>query len=155
MAPHICAKSAVLALSECLDSELRAAGERVSISVVLPGPVLTRILTPSGTARTMFPPQRWTRLAAWRDGMAQTMQDRGLSPEVVAEQVLDAIRAGRFFVLPHPAGEQAAAERRLRRMTEALSGSRAGTADWSPADTGCPRSPPCLVRRMTDDAPGR
>jgi short-subunit dehydrogenase len=44
MAPYICAKSAVLALSECLDSELRAAGERVGVSVVLPGPVLTRML---------------------------------------------------------------------------------------------------------------
>lgn len=119
MAPYICAKSAVLALSECLDSELRAAGDRVGVSVVLPGPVLTRMLEaernrPENVPATGAVPAR--RL--WRDGMAQAMRHRGLPPEAVAGQVLDAIRTGRFFVLPHPDQALAAAERRLRRMTD-------------------------------------
>jgi hypothetical protein len=54
--------------------------------------------------------------------MDQAMQDRGLPPETVAGQVLDAVRTGRFFVLPHPPSALAAAERRLRRMTDALPG---------------------------------
>jgi NAD(P)-dependent dehydrogenase (short-subunit alcohol dehydrogenase family) len=123
MAPYVCAKSAVLALSECLDSELRAAGERIGVSVVLPGPVLTRMLDAERNrpedvpAAEMVPARR-----AWRAGMDQAMQDRGLPPETVAGQVLDAVRTGRFFVLPHPPSALAAVERRLRRMTDAPSG---------------------------------
>jgi NAD(P)-dependent dehydrogenase (short-subunit alcohol dehydrogenase family) len=127
MAPYVCAKSAVLALSECLDSELRAAGERVGVSVVLPGPVLTRMLDaernrPEDVPAAGMLPAR----IAWRDGMSQAMRDRGLRPEAVAGQVLDAVRAGRFFVLPHPAAALAAADRRLRRMTDAQPAESAG-----------------------------
>jgi NAD(P)-dependent dehydrogenase (short-subunit alcohol dehydrogenase family) len=50
----------------------------------------------------------------------------GLRPEAVAGQVLDAVRAGRFFVLPHPAAALAAADRRLRRMTDAQPAESAG-----------------------------
>jgi NAD(P)-dependent dehydrogenase (short-subunit alcohol dehydrogenase family) len=119
MAPYICAKTAVLGLSECLDSELRAAGERVGVSVLLPGPVLTRMLDaernrPEDVPSTDTDPAR----RAWRDGMSQMMRDRGVQPEAVAGQVMDAIRTGRFFVLPHPAQALASAARRLRRMTD-------------------------------------
>jgi hypothetical protein len=81
--------------------------------------VLTRILEaernrPEDVPFTGTVPAR----RAWRDGMSQAMRHRGLPPEAVAGQVLDAIRTGRFFVLPHPAQALAAAERRLRRMTD-------------------------------------
>jgi hypothetical protein len=63
---------------------------------------------------------------AWRDGMSQAMRHRGLPPEAVAGQVLDAVRTGQFFVLPHPAQALAAAERRLRRMADAQPAESAG-----------------------------
>jgi NAD(P)-dependent dehydrogenase (short-subunit alcohol dehydrogenase family) len=127
MAPYICAKSAVLALSECLDCELQAAGEQVGVSVVLPGPVLTRMMDAERNrpddvpASDMIPARR-----AWRAGMSQAMQGRGLPPETVADQVLDAIRSERFFVLPHPAQALAAAERRLPSLADAQSAASAG-----------------------------
>jgi NAD(P)-dependent dehydrogenase (short-subunit alcohol dehydrogenase family) len=117
MAPYICAKSAVLAMSECLDSELRKAGEHIGVSVILPGPVLTRMMDaernrPEGVPGTETVAAR----RVWRDGMSQAMRDRGILPEAVASHVLEAVRTRRFFVLPHPEQAVAAAERRLSRM---------------------------------------
>jgi NAD(P)-dependent dehydrogenase (short-subunit alcohol dehydrogenase family) len=121
MTPYVCSKFAVHGLSECLDNELRVAGERIGVSVIMPGPVLTRMMDaernrPDGAPATEAIPAR----RAWRDAMSHSMRDRGLQPDAVASQVLDAIQTGRFFVLPHPDRALAAVERRLRRMADSL-----------------------------------
>jgi NAD(P)-dependent dehydrogenase (short-subunit alcohol dehydrogenase family) len=119
MAPYTCSKFAVHALSECLDAELRAAGEQIGVSVLMPGLVHTKIMDaernrPSGVPASEDNTARHT----WRAGMSAAMQDRGLAPTAVAEQVLDAIRANRFFVLPHATQALAAVRQRLGRMTD-------------------------------------
>jgi NAD(P)-dependent dehydrogenase (short-subunit alcohol dehydrogenase family) len=121
MTPYVSSKFAVHGLSECLDNELRVAGERIGVSVIMPGPVLTRMMDaernrPDGVPATEVIPARRT----WRDAMSHSMRDRGLRPDAVANQVLDAIQTGRFFVLPHPEPALAAVERRLRRMADSL-----------------------------------
>jgi NAD(P)-dependent dehydrogenase (short-subunit alcohol dehydrogenase family) len=96
-------KHGVVALSETLYHELRAMGGRVGVSVVCPAWVNTRILDSrrnrpaalSDTAPTM----------PGREGVEQAVRGllaAGLSPDAVARQVVDAIRADRFWVLPHP-----------------------------------------------------
>jgi NAD(P)-dependent dehydrogenase (short-subunit alcohol dehydrogenase family) len=119
MAPYACSKFAVLALSECLDAELRAAEEPIGVSVLMPGLVHTKILDAERNRPNSVPasddnPAR----QAWRAAMSAAMQDRGLAPTAVAEQVLDAIRANRFFVLPHATQAVSAVHRRLSRMTD-------------------------------------
>lgn len=121
MSPYVCSKFAVHALSECLDHELRMADERIGVSVIMPGPVLTRMMDAERNRPDGVPavePDAARR--AWRDGMSDAMRNRGLPPETVAGQVLDAIRTRRFFVLPHPAEALAAVERRLHRMKDAV-----------------------------------
>jgi NAD(P)-dependent dehydrogenase (short-subunit alcohol dehydrogenase family) len=119
MTPYACSKFAVHALSECLETELRGAGENIGVSVIMPGPIRTQMLDaernrPLGVPATDTVPAR----RVWRDAMSGAMRERGLEPDTVAAQVVEAIRAGRFFVLTHPDGALAAVRRRLRRMTD-------------------------------------
>jgi hypothetical protein len=57
-----CSKFAVQALSECLDAELRAAGERTGVAVLMPGPVRTQ-KTLKETARAVSQRVRTTLLS--------------------------------------------------------------------------------------------
>jgi NAD(P)-dependent dehydrogenase (short-subunit alcohol dehydrogenase family) len=119
MAPYTCSKFAVLALSECLDAELRMAGDPVGVSVITPGPVNTRMSDSErnrpGDVPGTEPDQVRQQVKA---ALRSATQTTGLDPAIVAEQVLDAIRRRRFFVLPHRDRALAAVERRLRWMAD-------------------------------------
>lgn len=104
--PYTATKHAVVGLSETLYLELTMRGTSVGASVLCPGWVKTRIaesqrnrpadLTdPSG--RSADAPE-----TAAAGEMIRGLVDAGMSPDAVAEQVLDAIRANRFYVLTHP-----------------------------------------------------
>jgi len=95
-------KHAVVALSEALQLELAAAHAHVGVSVLCPGWVQTRI----GEAERNRP-ERFQNatsvevdpaVAAARRALVQS----GTRPEMVAACVVDAVRSGRFYVLPHP-----------------------------------------------------
>jgi NAD(P)-dependent dehydrogenase (short-subunit alcohol dehydrogenase family) len=87
------AKAGVIALSETLHHDLREAGAPIGVSVLCPGPVMSglrehsRALRPAGSGTP--PPSLVTDI------------DRTPAFEV-ASQVLDAIRADRFWILTHP-----------------------------------------------------
>jgi len=101
-------KHAVVSISESLCTDLRLAGARMGVSVLCPGLVDARIFaasrnrpeelanaSPSGEERAQRASpgtcdRRAHDLARWRD-----------DTEAVAEQVLDAVRADRFWILPH------------------------------------------------------
>jgi NAD(P)-dependent dehydrogenase (short-subunit alcohol dehydrogenase family) len=95
-------KHAVVALSEALQYELTAAHARVGVSVLCPGWVQTRIGEAGRNRPDRF--QNATRAqvnpaaAAAREALVQS----GTPPETVAACVVDAVRSGRFYVLPHP-----------------------------------------------------
>jgi NAD(P)-dependent dehydrogenase (short-subunit alcohol dehydrogenase family) len=99
--PYGVSKHAVVALSESLFLELQLAAPGVGVSVLCPGWVNTRI----GEAERNRPPglvvgRPDASAAAVRKGLSRVLES-GMAPEAVAEAVLGAILANRFYVLPH------------------------------------------------------
>lgn len=100
--PYVASKFAVLGLSENLYHELKSAGEPVGVSVLCPSFVRTNMPfsernRPAGVP-SMAASAAWQRhLAANRSRAAQ-----GIDPAEVAELVVAAIKADRFYILTHP-----------------------------------------------------
>ena len=95
-------KHAVVTLSETLFSELELEGGAVGVSVLCPGWVNTRIHEadrnrPGGVVEPVPP----LGGADMRE-MVTAMLAAGLDPADVANEVLDAIRTRRFYILTHP-----------------------------------------------------
>jgi NAD(P)-dependent dehydrogenase (short-subunit alcohol dehydrogenase family) len=91
------AKSGVVALSEALQLELDAAGADIGVSVLCPGFIATRITEsdrnrPTSLADAAAPPS----VARTTSGAASTM-----SAAEVAEHVVSAIVANRFWIVTH------------------------------------------------------
>jgi len=97
-------KHAVVAYSEVLYHDLVKANAKIGVSVLCPAYFPTRI---SDSARNRPPAlrDRDARTAVDNEAAAQTRQavERGkLSADDIARITLDGIRAGRFYILPHP-----------------------------------------------------
>lgn len=92
---YIMSKHAVLAFTECLRLEMAAQGHAVSVSVILPGPVATRIFDDAQT--TAAPSSRH------HAGVMRAMTSaNGVTPEAAARIILPQIAAGEFWVSTHP-----------------------------------------------------
>lgn len=119
MTPYVCAKFAVLALSESLEIELRAEDSPVRVSLLAPGPVRTRMTEAERNRPAHVPP---TDASPARRQVLETLREAtdasGHDPDEVAAMVLEAIREERFFVLPHPNEALAGLERRRLWMSE-------------------------------------
>lgn len=117
MTPYCVSKFGILALSESLAVELKAAGEQVGVSLLAPGVVRTR-MTQSERNRPAGLPSTEDHPA--RQALARTLDERmasdGMEPAEVAGLVVDALRERRFFVLTHPESALAAVRRRLAWM---------------------------------------
>jgi NAD(P)-dependent dehydrogenase (short-subunit alcohol dehydrogenase family) len=109
LGPYNATKQAVVAISETLYKDLQTAGvSGVGVSVLCPGFVRTRIAD-SGRNRPDWAPGR-TDWGSGREAeggddahaVVQGLVDSGIPAEVVAEQVLDAVRADTFYILTHP-----------------------------------------------------
>jgi len=98
-------KQAVVALSESLYNDLKVADAKIGVSVLCPGWVNTQIIDagrnrPAELARTVeaIPdPQR--------EVMEKTVRDllkTGLQPSAVADQVFEAIRDDKLYIITHP-----------------------------------------------------
>jgi NAD(P)-dependent dehydrogenase (short-subunit alcohol dehydrogenase family) len=116
-APYIASKFAVLALSECLDFELRSGEENIGVSLLAPGLVKTRIPDaernrPPDVPSSEHDPLRREVLG----GVRTAMQADGVDPADVAGHVVRAIRERRFFVLTHPREALDAVDVRRRWM---------------------------------------
>ena len=97
-------KHAVVTISESLHYELGLAGAQVKVSVLCPGFVRTNIMDdsrhrPADLAGSTQPTSEAAQ--AWREGYREFVS-AGLDPAHVATRVLEAIRAERFWVFPHP-----------------------------------------------------
>jgi NAD(P)-dependent dehydrogenase (short-subunit alcohol dehydrogenase family) len=94
-------KYAVVAMSETLS--LETVGTNLGVSVLCPGFVQTKI---ADADRNL--PEHLVSLeepTAEREFMRQMMRDLvagGLPPEQVADEIFEAIRDDRFYILPHP-----------------------------------------------------
>jgi NAD(P)-dependent dehydrogenase (short-subunit alcohol dehydrogenase family) len=97
VAAYAVAKTGVVALSECLQIELADEGADIGVSVLNPGFIATNIAA-SGRNRP-------AALAATATSN-RPRSTEGLTPQItaedVADQVLDAIRSNRFWILTHP-----------------------------------------------------
>ncbi|MDO8616780.1 MAG: SDR family NAD(P)-dependent oxidoreductase [Dehalococcoidia bacterium] len=96
-------KHAVVALSESLYQELALAGSKVHVSVLCPAWVNTRLMD-AGRNR---PPNYRTEDGGepGQDPITQAVRGllaTGLSPETIAEHVVNAIREEKLYILTHP-----------------------------------------------------
>ncbi len=102
MAAYSMAKYGVVALSETLALEMRAAGTNVGVSVLCPALVATRI---AESDRNMPDDLRARPVVdeaelRMREKMMQAVA-AGMSTDVVADAVLDAVLADRFWIITH------------------------------------------------------
>lgn len=105
-APYNASKHAVVALSECLHHELRAMQSKVRVGVLCPGWVHTSLakleeklpaeLRAANAA--VEPPAAATA----RDQSVRQMVEAAISPEQIADLVVEAIRQERFYIFPQP-----------------------------------------------------
>jgi NAD(P)-dependent dehydrogenase (short-subunit alcohol dehydrogenase family) len=118
MGPYNASKAAVVALSETLRFELAAEGSRVGVSVLCPSWVRTNISTADRNR-----PERFA-YALDTDQMAQVetykarrraQRAAAADPSDIADQVCEAVRTNRFYILTHPASLEAF-EARARRI---------------------------------------
>jgi short-subunit dehydrogenase len=103
MGPYNASKHAVVALSETLYHEMAMSAPQVKVSVLCPGWVRTRI---ADSARNR--PGGADENPAVEDSarlLLQSVIENGMPPEELARQVVDAIRAERFWILPHDDAE--------------------------------------------------
>jgi NAD(P)-dependent dehydrogenase (short-subunit alcohol dehydrogenase family) len=102
--PYNVSKHGVVCLTEGLYRDLREMGSRVSASVVCPGLINTRILDAERNRGAGFGAP--TDVGATRPEIQEFVTvfeaalKAGYPPDVVAEHVIDGIRADRFYILP-------------------------------------------------------
>jgi NAD(P)-dependent dehydrogenase (short-subunit alcohol dehydrogenase family) len=97
-------KHAVVALSESMYRDAQLRGLPLGVSVLCPGWVHTRILEadrnrPEAPRET---PEALNPLVQQFRAMSEEAVRKGMDPEEVGSQVLDAIRSDRFYILTHP-----------------------------------------------------
>jgi NAD(P)-dependent dehydrogenase (short-subunit alcohol dehydrogenase family) len=118
LSAYTASKHAVVALSECLHHDLRAAGAAVGVSVLCPGFVQTGIALshrnrPAELARCN------PEAARHVGGVVAAMQASPVSAADVARLTLDAVRQGTFYILTHPGTDHAVRQRLDAIVTQA------------------------------------
>jgi len=103
VAMYMTAKHGVVALTEALQDQLSAQGDKVKCSVLCPGYVASQVLDnfetlrPPGVGSPSDTPEGKQSVDAENQAIAQ-----GMPPREAGEIVLQAIRDERFYVLTHP-----------------------------------------------------
>ena len=97
-------KQAVVGLTEGLWTNLNAMGAKVSASVLCPGWVRTRIMESERNRPEHPRPDEEipAEVQQMRDVVVGLIENKGLDPDEVGRQVVQAIRDQRFYILTHP-----------------------------------------------------
>lgn len=102
--PYFASKHGVVSVSEGLYKDLRAAGAKLSASVLCPGVIRTAILDAErNRPAEAGAPTDWARLSDPARAWAQRFRaelEAGWDPATVADAVADAVRADRFYIVP-------------------------------------------------------
>jgi NAD(P)-dependent dehydrogenase (short-subunit alcohol dehydrogenase family) len=119
LAPYAAAKHAVVSISETLWTDLQDCAPGVGVTVVCPGPTLTRLMTEGERHRPdhlvpkvdagVAPQLNPATFAASSDAMFQ--------PEQVAEATIEAMRRNQLYLAPNP-GSLQRIDRRLNRLRQ-------------------------------------
>ncbi len=110
-APYNATKHAVVAISEGLRIELQATGSPVGVSVLCPGFVKTDLM--DAEPDTVDSP-----IGALINDVLTAGVANGIPAADVADQVVDAIDANRFWILTHPDMREQPVERMRRAATQ-------------------------------------
>lgn len=101
-------KHAVVALSECLFTELQLTDQKLHVSVLCPMFAKTRLADARRNRRSSA--EELTESYGFFDALKQVVA-QGTSPEEIADHVFSAVQERRFWILPHPAGDQSVRDR--------------------------------------------
>jgi NAD(P)-dependent dehydrogenase (short-subunit alcohol dehydrogenase family) len=132
IAPYAVAKAGVIGLMESLRRELTERNSPVGASVLCPGPVATGLIANSGRLAGGIADR-----SASRDGQAfdrtsgAMLAASPVTPATVADHVVDAITANRFWILTNPEWGAVLRERVDRMLRDGSLGDRP-RADPSP-----------------------
>jgi NAD(P)-dependent dehydrogenase (short-subunit alcohol dehydrogenase family) len=112
--PYAATKVAVVSISETLAQELALDGVPIGVSVLCPSSVDTRVMeSERGRPPALGTEQRTEAAESFRLAIRDSFTGpSGLTPAEVAATTIDAIRAGRFWIITHP-GERPAVEARF------------------------------------------
>jgi len=102
LGPYSVSKHGVVTLSETLLKELAMQGAKVKVSVLCPGLVRTRIGESGRNRPAQLEHERdddASAVDAMSSGAFQQLVEAGMDPAAVADQVLEAVRQERFWVL--------------------------------------------------------
>ena len=115
--PYSATKVAVVSISETLQQELAIAGLPIGVSVLCPSSVDTRVMESERSRPAELGSEQRTEIAeSVRLSIRESFTGpEGLTPAQVAARVLEAIRAGRFWIITHP-GERTPVESRFTGM---------------------------------------
>ena len=113
-------KTAVVALTEGLFLEMRGLGSPVGVSVLCPGFVKTNLVTSQQWQPRLGPEPtgQGNSIGQLIQTMLEDGVENGVDPAGIADQVVDAIRTDRFWILTHPDMRQAPVERMLRAAAQ-------------------------------------
>ena len=105
--PYVMSKHAVLSFTEGLRLEMELVGAPISISVVTPGPVATRIFRDAAIAGEG---------AAHHQQLMQNMVGAGISGLEAGQRILAGISSGEFWVSTHPEMTASMAKQRAEHL---------------------------------------
>jgi NAD(P)-dependent dehydrogenase (short-subunit alcohol dehydrogenase family) len=100
MSAYNVSKHAVVALSECLYSELRMTTDKIHVSVLCPAFARTRLLE-SGRNKPKGVEADPAASFGFYDALKRVV-DEGAPPEEIASAVVNAVRENQFWILTHP-----------------------------------------------------
>jgi NAD(P)-dependent dehydrogenase (short-subunit alcohol dehydrogenase family) len=110
--PYILSKHAVLSFTECLYLEMQLQERPVHVSVVLPGPVATRIFDDANGADAA------ELVADHREVMRGMLASQGITGLEAGQIILDGIAARQFWVSTHPEITASMAQARAHHLAE-------------------------------------
>jgi len=118
--PYDASKHAVVAVTEGLYNSMRMVGMPIGVSCLCPGWVRTGIIESDRNwpAELGDPPVRDAAAEVARKYVKRAI-DEGMTPAAVADRVIEAVRADRFWVFPHPEWVDMVV-RRFERIAEGL-----------------------------------
>lgn len=115
--PYAASKHAAVVVSELLALQLAERDVPIGVSVLCPAWVNTRILDDERNRPAELHVDAAMSLPAdVRAELEASMETTALDPEIVADVVVDAVRTGRFYVLPNDGWAPAIGERAARIM---------------------------------------
>ncbi len=117
MGPYTATKHAVVSLSECLSKELELAKVNVGVSVLCPGFVKTRIHQSHRNRPGEQQKVDDNPLAQKFAAVLNNLVESGQPASKIADEIVAAVRAPKFYILTHPEMKPAV-EHRMRQILD-------------------------------------